>query len=482
MGGAGAVSSLVMILGTATLLGGLAACALVPSELNLSPLYHHRLDRDGSVREMDVIWPIFHYNKTEDGGSDFRIRPLYRHVTSGPGAGLSAGASEHQFLWPLGRVRNARGETLGRLFPLWRYAAREDDEGKRETDWEVVLLLWGGTRDDGKENYFSFLPFWADIPDFLTYDRFQAQLFPLHVRTEKDGVVSDQFLWPLIGFGGDGTDRRYWSRVLPIYSVAVDRQRYERYTALWPFVHWGYEGLYSDDPIQRFFLFPLYGRQTSQKVDAWTFLWPFFSKYEIKDRMLKLDVLWPIFRLYREDTEWQKVRQWWLWPLIGHTVTDDQRAWTFLWPLIWLREYDDPEGTTSQTWIIPLYWHMHRARLDGTEDSFTKVWPLYHGQSNHDGSGEWRSLSPWPWQGGNAYGVQENYGFLWTLAEREWTAASDSFALAANVFTTAQREGRRQTSVPFLFNWEADASGSTLRLFQFIPLHFGGSAAPAEPR
>ena len=41
---------------------------------------------------------------------------------------------EHQFLWPLGRVREADGETRSRLFPLWRHHARTNEDGERETD------------------------------------------------------------------------------------------------------------------------------------------------------------------------------------------------------------------------------------------------------------------------------------------------------------------------------------------------------------
>ncbi len=51
--------------------------------------------------------------------------------------------------------------------------------------------------------------------------------------------------------------------------------------------------------------------------------------------------------------------------------------------------------------------------------------------------------------------------------------------LAAQLFTTSKRDGRRQTSVPFLFNYESDDSGSaTMRLFQFLPIPWWGSAAP----
>src|SRR5687767_12553133 len=59
----------------------LAGCALLPAELNLSPLWYHRCDEDGEPLEWDLLWPIFHYERTPQGGDDFRIRPLYRRFT-----------------------------------------------------------------------------------------------------------------------------------------------------------------------------------------------------------------------------------------------------------------------------------------------------------------------------------------------------------------------------------------------------------------
>ncbi|MEM7202775.1 MAG: hypothetical protein AAF628_21100 [Planctomycetota bacterium] len=462
-----------------TAVAALGGCAALPSELNLSPLYRHRLDEDGSLRQLDVLWPFFFWRRTDDGGVDFRVRPFYRYVTDGTAA---PDADEHQFLAPLGRVRHAHGETLSRLFPLWFFKAREDDEGLRETDWNAALLLWGGTREDGEENYFAFLPFYADIPDFLTYDRFQTHLFPLHVALEKNGSRSHQFLWPLIGFGSNEAGDKRWHRALPFYAANVDEGRYERYSALWPFVHWGYENLDTADPIQRFFLFPLFGRQTSDKIDAWTALWPLFSKIAIQDRLLKLDVLWPIFRYHRDESEFVQLNQWWVWPLIGRTETPTQRAWNFLWPLIWLREYDDPESHLAQTWVLPFYWSSTREHDDGGCDDYVKVWPLMHHEDTRDESGEWSTLSPWFWRRGNSAGVDEAYDWLWTLAHREWSPRGDAFDLAAHLYTTEKRDGRRQTSVPFLFNYESDASGATLRLFQFLPISLGAGDTPPPDR
>ena len=199
---------------------GVSGCALLPAEFNLSPLYRHRLDEQGNVLEMDVLWPFIHYETTPDGGSDFRVRPFYRRVEK-PDVVPAARATDHQFLWPLGRVRRNRDETSARLFPLWSWQSREAADGVRESDWYFLFpFVWGGSGGkDGKEGYFGVFPFYLDAPQFLTYDRFTAVLWPLYLRTEKDERVSHIFLWPFVGFGsGPGEDAPRWHRVLPLYN------------------------------------------------------------------------------------------------------------------------------------------------------------------------------------------------------------------------------------------------------------------------
>ena len=451
-------------------------CGILPSEFNLSPFYRHRMDRDGSVREMDVLWPVFHYRKTEDEGWEFRVRPFYRYVAEGP----ETEATEHQFLWPFGRVRHADGETRSRLWPVWRYHNRENQNGQRETDWNVLLLIWGGSSEAGDEDYFGVFPFYLDIPNFLTYDRFRVILFPLYVGLEKADSTAHQVLWPFIGWGGNESGSKSWHRVLPFYGVNIDTERFERYTALWPFVHWGHERLGTDDPVSRFFLFPLVGWQNSEKLSAWTFLWPFFQEIDEGDRHYKLDLLWPVYRQRELHTDSRDIEQWWLWPFVGHVQTRTRDAWSYLWPLIWTSQNEDHAGLEKQTAVLPFYWSNSHERPDGTIETFDKYWPLFHAEDDGRGTSHWQFLSPWLWHDRYGEGVQELYGWIWTIATGRETPSSSNFELAGNLYTSSERDGRYQSSMPLLYNYESDEDGATLRLLQFIPIDMSGSDPDGE--
>lgn len=474
----------------------LPGCALMPAELNLTPLWFHRLDEDGKLLEFDALWPIVHYERTVAGLDDFRIRPLYRRIAEPESeAEVNKGLVEHQFLWPLGRVRSDADESSNRLFPLWTWHSRLDQNGERDVDWSALFpLIWGGANERGSEDYFAFLPFFADIPEFLSYDRFRTFLFPFYVSLDKEGHHHTLLLWPLIGFSNCAEGGHSWFRILPFYGHDIDPGRHERRFVLWPICSWGFENEDAVDPVATFMIWPFFGIKTGRKSGGLTVLWPVFEQDWFEKsapdrptaRSYKLNVLWPIFHWYESTLE-DDLTQWWVWPFVGNAHSNDQNGWSFLWPLIWWRRYDDPDVKTAQEWVLPLFWHVRQEHEDGTTDDFAKLWPFVHRSVHREADGrrtggDWSLLSPIPWRDGNAVGFEENYGFLWELAVGRQRAENDrSLDVLGRVFTQRTRGEHTTMSVPFLFNYESGGGSATLRLFQFLPIGLGSTAPePAQ--
>lgn len=458
-----------------------AACGTLPTELNLAPFYRHRLADDRSLLELDVAWPLIHYERTPSGGDDLRIRPLWRRVIEGD-------RTEHQFLWPFGRVVKDSEEIDARLFPLWTWRWRLNGDDLRENEWEAPypVPIWpflaGGSEPDADgrpRRYFGFHPIYADLPGYATYDRFRSILFPLYAGTVKGDVTSHNFLFWLIGFGGRAAAPfERWHRALPLYAAYDHPGKRNAYALLWPLLTWGQEKLDTDDPVRRFMLWPLFGYQRSKTgaTRGWSVLWPFFQELTAGERYYRLDFLWPLFRYLRNDKEDRPFTQWWLWPFVARTDGRYQQAWSFAWPLIWWRKFQDPDGDMTQLWLLPLWWSIEQQRKDGRSASFWKLWPVMHHARKADGTGDWSVPSPWPWREGNAYGVQESYGFLWTLAQGRRYAPDDrGMSLTGNLFTKRRTGGTLRWSVPFLCSYEGTAQGGTLRLLQCIPIGIGGS-------
>lgn len=471
----------------AGLLLATSGCSALPRELNLSPLWFHRCSSTGEVLEWDLLWPLVHYERTAEGGDDFRIRPLYRRVTEPPPQNLDGGAVEHQFLWPLGRVRSDAEESSQRLFPLWSWRQHRNQVGEVDVDWYLLFpFLWGGHSADQRENYFAFLPFYADIPEFLTYDRFRAVLFPLFVGLDKGGHRHNLWLWPLIGTSSCAQNNHERFHVYPFYGHDIEPGHHDRRFLLWPFFAWSRENLYTDAPVSSFWLWPLLGWRSGRTVGGWMALWPFFQHTWKQDHFTSLVLFWPLFRYYWNRAE-DNVTQRWFWPFFGSVDSDDQRAWSLLWPLVWWRQYDDPDGRTVQRWILPFWWQIRQEnRQDGNQD-FDKLWPLAHHEVQYDTNGQrqradWSVPSPFPWRGGNATGWSEAYGFLWEwIRGRQRNHDDHSLDVAARLYTERQRGAESSASVPFLWNYERDADGQQrLRLLQFLPIPLGRSAETAH--
>ena len=470
----------------ASLLGlSTGACSLLPRELNLTPVWFHRMDAEGNLLEWDAAWPIVHYERTPEGGDDFRIRPLYRRVTN-PSTELPADESvDHQFLWPLGRVQSYPKQTHARLFPLWSWRSVDNEEGQPETDWYLLFpFIWGGSGAGGDEDYLAVLPFYADIPQFLSNRRFRAILFPLWVAHEKYDHFHQLLLWPLIGWSNCAEGTHSWFRVLPFYGHDIEQGRHDRRFLLWPFFSWSDDNLDAKSgPSSAFFFLPFFGWRSGPAVTGWTALWPLFQSTSFREHFFVLNVLWPFYRYYYNKDQ-DNVTSWWLWPFFGRTISDDQDSWTALWPLIWWRHYRDPDGTNSQQWVLPFFWRIALDNKDGSKDRYHKLWPLWHDANLTDKddntvTSDWSLLSPLPGHKGLMYGWQEAYGFLWELARGIQRAPDDSAVdVVGRLYTHRARKDGTTASVPFLFNYEADETGArTLRLFQFLPIPLGGGSA-----
>ena len=452
------------------------SCTWLPREFNLSPLYRQRLDVDGTPLEVDALWPLFHYERTPEGGHDCRIRPFYRRVTEPETVIVGQSAVEHQYLWPLGRHRSDEEQTLNRLWPVRSWRDRLDETGQRDVDWYFLFpFFFGGWHEKDDDAYFAFFPLFGDLPDFLTYERFTFALFPLYLRLQKENRLSHMFLWPLIGYGSGAKGYR-WHRFLPFYSYS-EWYRYRRWSVLWPFLHWGVENLQTVDPVYRYMIWPLWGEQWSDRIWGFTIAWPLIQFSRTAGQRIYLDFLWPFVRYEEDRREFRPMQRWWLFPIVSRTETDDQTAWSFLWPFGWLRFYDDPQGEQRQAWFLPFYTRVERDLDVGGGDEFDRFWPFFEWSREVDAegrtSGRWAVLAPWLFRRGLAAGVYEAYDWIWTLARyRQRDTDDTAFDLTANLFTTRTRGPITQTSVPWLFGYESDAEGSVLRLFHFLPIRW----------
>ncbi len=457
-----------------------AACAAPDAEVQLAPLYA-RHTAPGFARTEVLGGAVRHEVHGDD--SIWALSPLWWY-RRGADAALEA-----DFLFALGRLRHDpdRPMTRVRLFPLgwWRGETRVD--GVRDTDWQLLFgLAGGGAAEDGGEDSFWVFPFGGVARDFLTYDEIRFALFPLWMRTEKDGVVTDHVLWPLLGRTRGRA--RGW-RFYPFYGVQERPGVYRRRSFLWPFVHVVEEDLDTGQPLRGWLVLLVGGHREQGDSEANSLLFPIVGWSRKPSTGYRAWQVYPFLKFVRgggEGTETTRV-----WPLWIHYVAPDTEFESVLWPLFWWRrDRLEDGGQRRAAWALPFV-QLSRSRWpDGGRAHADRLWPLASDVSERDGSRVRRLLDPGLAPVLHPEVVSRNFGWIWEFwSDRERPAAPTPWRERRGwlgLYHEVEAGGHRRWSVPGLVGrWhEPDGTTHTSLLFGLLRWRTGedgGLESPAFP-
>ena len=177
----------------------------------------------------------------------------------------------------------------------------------------------------------SVLPFYADLHNFLGYERVQMIMFPLYLRLQQPLLERTWMPFPFYGRSGGRLGRGY--RIWPFYGWdQVGEQTRFRYV-MWPF-HISYEN--------------------------------HFTRPEREHRLVSM----PFFS--RTDSPGVRSRSYAM--FFTHTIDHDAHTdtWGFPWPL-WVSQRDLNTGQRTSLRIAPFY---EDTRLGDVHRRFV-LWPLY---------------------------------------------------------------------------------------------------------
>lgn len=387
-------------------LAGIATgCSSVLGGIHLAPFYHRVHEHDGSVRTT-YAGPLGYHDIEADGRVTSGFRPFYHSSYDADG-----NLEEVRSLWPIFRY-TTRGGTEDRLMilPLFYYIRRPGPEGP-EVDWALLPLLFGGREGDG-QSYFAFFPIFGTLRGLLTTDRISFVLFPLFVATQSGEYRSKSILWPIFQKGEGGG--RSTGRIFPFYGYDDKEGRWRRRTALWPFFHWQDNYLHTENPATLFLFFPFYGRESTAHSSKTILLWPFLSwSHDDLEPRTESNLPWPIHKQVASP----EVSRFRLWPFYGTYQSKEIESTFWLWPLFHDRRVTTTDATWDSFYVVPFYTGWTRTdHASGDTESYTQVWPL----ARHHRTKEFtrtRGLSPIPFR---EFGpLEEDYGFLYTLYDRE---------------------------------------------------------------
>ena len=379
--------------------------------VELGPFYSKRPLPEQQGTEWSLLWPFLDGYAGETG-RQAGFRPLLnirRESREEPDGNVS----EVQALWPLVLYRKTEGpkQKVIRLFPVFYHRDFHHPDGRKETDTAFYPFFLTGRSSDSDENYFSIFPIAGTVKGLFAKDRIRFLLFPLYADSVEGEHRSWHFLWPFVQYSRGGG--RHSFRVWPLVGWKAKEGRYQRSFILWPFFAHSRERLGSEHPLDSWFFLPFYARQQTAFGKIQYFLYPFVS-YQRSDRpgnrFREWNVPWPLVSIARGD----RYRKTYLWPFWGRQQRGTYSRDFLAYPLYWHSEYRNPAWVNERRYLLPFYWSWYlRDEKAQRERGLTKVWPLLSRTRAEGGEEEWNVLSPLWFR--DPDGFERNFGPLWTF-------------------------------------------------------------------
>jgi hypothetical protein len=311
------------------------------------------------------------------------LRPLFLHW---PRRREDTGEerSRSQFLFPFGRVVRGEGEFSWWFLPFFDYRRETTEEGRKWTFFSLPGIYL--TRLPDGRNANIFWPFWGQAEEVLYFDQLEFYLWPLFMRTVKEGRSEYHFPFPFLSYRSapDGGGWRAW----PLAGHTWIEDSYDRWFAAWPIFNFNRENLKAAPRHHstRWTVFPLYSEITQGSLASRTYLWPLFGYADDPATgFWAWDGPWPLVRVRRPGNtqlslapdKQGNVERTRFWPFWSEYKGDGLTSYWYLWPLMNERheEYFDSQRDAFQ--FVPFWTGWKKRSADGHTHSFKKLWPLY---------------------------------------------------------------------------------------------------------
>jgi hypothetical protein len=430
------------------LLAGLLAllscsCATQGQDIALAPLWTN-ISTAGGGREIEALAGIVRVRRTRPEGPlrEWALRPFIIEKLE------ENGDSYARFLVPFGTRKRTPNAYFWQMLLMARYERTLDEQGRSE--WSLLSLpgiYW--KQDNTGRTLRAFFPFGGIVERWLTFDRLTFALFPLYLRTVRDGQVSTSFLWPIFNWtnGPRGSSYRIW----PLFGRLRQEGRFDRWFFLWPIFQYHRNHLSTANPETTWTVWPLIGRTKRGSYRGTSVAWPFFGySHDPKTGFWAWDGPWPLVRFLRpgkNDPDGPRRSR--VWPFYSSYEGDGLKSRWFAFPLINIREEVDMLGTRKAQYLVPVWQHWDRVSTDGVKSSWSKLWPLYQDYQEGESSRfAFPALNPlW-----HTPEFDDHYAWIYELVTRETQGTHLRERLWGNIFRREKDEREDRAYLSFLWS------------------------------
>jgi hypothetical protein len=439
-------------------------------------------------RAVEAAGPLFRYEEWEDNEL-WAMPPLWS--TTGDSVIRSR---EFDLLYPLLTYDQYGEDYRFQILQLFSFAGGEYQGDVEKSRFTIFPLYFQQTSNDPEQNYFALVPLYGHLKNRLFRDEIRFVLFPIYGQSRKRDVVTDNYLYPIFHLRR-GEQLHGW-QVWPLvgwerkdsyiqtnrFDEVITIGGHRKLFVLWPIFFHNHTELGTENPQRQRVLLPLYSVLRSPNRDSSTYLWPFFTYTEDREKNYReWGAPWPLVSFARgEGKNTSRV-----WPLFSQSENPTLRSDFYLWPIYKYNRLTAPPAFRERTRILFfLYSGVNERNLDTEETARrTDLWPLFTYKRTFEGDQRLQigallePLLP------GSKSIERNYSPLWSIWRSEHNAetGASSQSFLWNLYRRDTSSDSRKCSLLFgLFQYQSDSSGKRVRLF-YIPFGKGDDGKETGP-
>jgi hypothetical protein len=440
------------ILSAAVLLILFTSAAEAKSRIfTLWPLVDYRSSEVVDYSSLNLLGPLVKFER-KGQEREFGLRPLYFHAADEEGVALQ------EFLYPIASRKRSQDRSAFQGLHLLQYDSGDRErEGKGEEFMLFPFVFSGLSQQRGP--YFAFFPLGGKLYERFGREEIHFTLFPLYARTEHRGTINTHVLWPVFrrteGPGEEGF------KIWPLYGSSDKEGVYRKRFYLWPFFFSQDLNLDSDQPRSFRGFFPFYLRDEAPQVSSRTWLWPFFSHVENRERGYEeINFPWPLLR--RTDGEYKEGFR--ALPFYSNERTGDFRKRWIGWPVYKIEELNTEILDRKRTRVLFfIYSDLEEHLLEESRPRLRRValWPLFTYERTQ-GISHFYTLSLLePFFPGNR-GIERNWSPLWRIYQRKWDGQGNEIStLLWNLYWKERRGDDLAVELFPLFSYRRESEQKT---------------------
>jgi hypothetical protein len=414
----------------------------------MPPLVSRTWDTSLDMEEYDVAYPIMTYDRF---------------------------GSEYRFQW----------------FQLFSFSGGKDQRAVPTDRFTLFPVVFTQRSTDTNQNYTAIVPFYGTLKHRMMRDRIHFVMFPGYVQTQKQDVVTDNYLfpvahvrrgdtlkgwqvWPLVGHETKGITTKT-NNIGDVVMVPG----HEKDFILWPIYMSQKNGIGGENPRRFQAVLPFYAMERSPQRDSTMVVWPLFTSTDDRAKDYReWDAPWPLVVFARGSGKTANR----VWPLFSHVSNTNLQSDFYCWPIYKYNKFSAENVMRERSRVFLFLYSDMTEKAPTTTNALrrTDFWPLFTARRDQDGNESLQMLSILEPLFPNNKSIERNYSPIWSpwRSEKNAKTQTSSQSILWNLYRDQNSPGRHKFSFLFgLFRHESTGDGSKTRLFYLPPIK---SKSPAQ--